>query len=390
MALRRSRWTLGHASSAALAAGLALFSQSARAVSIELKDAGPDRIERQRAAAEGRLPLAGTPDMSQFAARLAEKGLAAGAPVFIRIFKAQSELEVWVEKGSAYVLFATYPVCHWSGTLGPKVRQGDKQSPEGFYTISRRQLHLSGRWPRALNLGYPNAFDRAQTRNGAYILIHGGCSSVGCFAMTNPVISEIYDLTEAALNGGQHFIPIHVFPFRMTTENLDKYKTSEWRDFWLNLKEGYDAFEETHRPPRVSVCENRYFIQSPGPLEPALAGPVGVCGQTAAAIEDVERLEKLVPLPVLRRLWAGARSGSSITASLASQSLTALGGRGVEPGLSLIENFNRPRRWLAGANEGGRSCSPSLPSCRKFIALQDRADGTRRLKTAAKSRGRRG
>ena len=298
MLLRRSHWTLGHASSAALAAGLALFSQSARAVSIELKDAGPDRIERQRAAAEGRLPLAGTPDMSQFAARLAEKGLAAGAPVFIRIFKAQSELEVWVEKGGSYVLFATYPVCHWSGTLGPKVRQGDKQAPEGFYTISRRQLHLSGRWPRALNLGYPNAFDRGQTRNGAHILIHGGCSSVGCFAMTERVQEEIFELAKAAVTAGQEKFHVHIYPFRMTGETLAAQAGHAWTGFWRDLKAGYDSFERTHLPPKVAICEQRYHITDGEPGDIGDAKPVNILrpttvrttvGSAPACLTDAQR-----------------------------------------------------------------------------------------------------
>jgi murein L,D-transpeptidase YafK len=244
----------------------------AHALSIELNDVAPDRIERQRAAADGRLPLAGTPDTTHLEVRLTEQGLRSGAPVLMRIFKAQSELEIWMEKEETFVHFATYPICHWSGTLGPKIREGDRQAPEGFYTISSRQLHRLGRWPRAMNLGFPNAFDRVHDRDGSYILMHGGCSSVGCFAMTNPVISEIYGLAAAALRGGQRYIPVHVFPFRMTEENLAPHAASEWASFWRNLKEGYDSFERTHLPPRIGVCENRYTIEdgaARGASEPA-------------------------------------------------------------------------------------------------------------------------
>ena len=268
------------------------------AVSIELRDDAPDRIERQRAAAIGNLPLPGTPDTAQFAARLAAQGLKPGLPAFLRIFKAQSELEVWMEKDGAYVLFATYPICHWSGTLGPKIREGDKQTPEGFYTITARQLHRLGRWTRALNLGFPNAFDESLKRDGSYILVHGGCSSVGCFAMTNPVIEEIYSLTSAALRAGQRYVPVHVFPFRMTEENIASHKASEWRDFWMNLKEGYDAFERTKRPPYVSVCDGRYRIEemTASPPEAGAPGPLAVCGPTAAALLDSDKSAWLVAL----------------------------------------------------------------------------------------------
>ena len=188
------------------AALLALPVQPATAFRIELKDVAPDRIERQRAEAVGMLPLPGTPNVAQLAERLAEKGLTAGSALFIRVFKIESELEVWMQKGERFELLATYPICHWSGTLGPKVSEGDKQSPEGVYTVTGKQLHMIGRHPRSLNLGFPNALDRQYQRTGSYILIHGGCGSVGCFAMTNPVIEEIFSLSQAALKGGQEEI----------------------------------------------------------------------------------------------------------------------------------------------------------------------------------------
>ncbi len=273
-------------------------SLAAHSVTIELRDDAPDRIERQRAAAIGKLPLPGTPDTGQFANRLAAQGLKSGAPVLLRIFKAQSELEVWMEKDGAYVLFATYPICHWSGTLGPKIREGDKQTPEGFYTITSRQLHRLGRWTRALNLGFPNAFDESLKRDGSYILVHGGCSSVGCFAMTNPVIEEIYTLTSAALRAGQRHVPVHVFPFRMTESNLASHSSSEWNAFWLNLKQGYDAFERTRRPPYVSVCDGRYRVEemNASPPEAGAPGPLAVCGPTAAALLGSDKSAWLVPL----------------------------------------------------------------------------------------------
>ena len=153
-------------------------------------------------------------------ARLSAEGPGAGNPVMIRIFKAESELELWMQKDDRFELFATYSICNWSGKLGPKQHEGDRQAPEGMYAVGMPQIHRKGRWPRSLNIGYPNAFDRAMDRTGSYILVHGGCSSIGCYAMTNPMMEEIYRLSEQALKQGQTRIPVHVFPFRMTETNL--------------------------------------------------------------------------------------------------------------------------------------------------------------------------
>jgi murein L,D-transpeptidase YafK len=284
--LNRRSWARG------VLFGLALLAAAplpAAAVSIELDDVAADRIERQRNAAVGNLPLPGTPDLARLPERLQEAGVDAGAEVLLRVFKASSELELWMRKGDAFVLFATYPICHWSGTLGPKLREGDRQTPEGFYTITSRQLHLAGRWPRSLNLGFPNVLDKAQARHGSFILVHGGCSSTGCFAMTNPVSDEIYSLTAAALRAGQEHVPVHVFPFRMTEENLAAHQQSDWQPFWRNLKDGYDRFETTRRPPRVSVCEGRYHFDDAGPGEVGAESPLAVCAATAAALEALEQ-----------------------------------------------------------------------------------------------------
>jgi murein L,D-transpeptidase YafK len=255
----------------------------AHALTIELKDVAPDRIERQRAFAMGNLPLPGTPDIANLEQRLASKQLKAGDQLFIRIFKAESELEIWMKRGPKFVLLDIYPMCHWSGTIGPKVNEGDKQSPEGFYTVGRKQLHLFGRHPRSLDLGFPNALDQALNRTGSFILIHGGCSSVGCFAMTNTVTAEVYDLTEKALKGGQERVHVHVFPFRMTEANLAGYQNNPWIGFWRNLKQGYDAFEQTRLPPRVGICGKNYTVLRATPGEAGDSGPLAPCGESRAA-----------------------------------------------------------------------------------------------------------
>jgi murein L,D-transpeptidase YafK len=389
-----TRWKFA----ASLGLAVATVATGAQALSIELKDAAPDRIERQRAAAVGRLPLPGTPDVTKTAERLAAKGFANGAPLLLRVFKAESELEVWMEKDGRYELFATYPICHWSGTLGPKQREGDKQTPEGFYTITSRQLHHVGRWPRSLNLGFPNAFDQAMGRSGSYILVHGGCSSVGCFAMTNPVIGEIYGLATAALRGGQRHIPAHVFPFRMTEKNLAKKAKSEWAGFWANLKEGYDSFERTRQPPRVSVCENRYHIQDASPPEAGTPNPLAVCGATVAALRSSDPSAQVVPIespaanpspPASAMLPTPPEASVSLIQASAELSLTA-------QMFELIPNLNPPPLPLATAisrRAGKPPCNLARPSCRKFVALRSgkatrHADARARKASLAASRTR--
>ncbi len=243
-----------------------------------------ERLNRRLAAKEGRLrvPLPGTPDTDTPLSRLAAAGVSLGARVFIRIFKEELELELWVEKGRAYVKFATYPICFWSGKLGPKLREGDRQTPEGFYTITAEQMHFGSRWKRSLDIGYPNAFDRENGRTGSVILLHGGCDSSGCFAMTNSVSLELYDLVSAALRTGMRHVPVHIFPFRMSDENIAARDAGPWSEFWGDLRKGYDSFERTRLPPRISVCRKRYEVGDWTPGEVA-GQAIGVCQEEAAA-----------------------------------------------------------------------------------------------------------
>ena len=229
-------------------------------------------------------------DATDLERRLAEKGASTGTPIMIRIFKHESELEVWAQKGGRFELFNVYPVCNWSGVLGPKLTEGDRQSPEGFYSIGPRQLHRTGRWRRSLDIGYPNTFDRAQGRTGSLILVHGGCTSIGCYAMTNPVMEEIFTLSEAALAKGQERIEVHVFPFRMTRENLTAHAHSPWSGFWSSLKEAYDLFERTRVPPQVSVCNNQYVIGQAPDASTCVSNVSEVSVTTVARLRNIRRV----------------------------------------------------------------------------------------------------
>jgi murein L,D-transpeptidase YafK len=191
---------------------------------------------------------------------LREKGVRRGQPVFIRIFKQSSELELHMRGDEGWILVKTYPVCRWSGGLGPKLREGDGQSPEGFYVVTRRALNPNSSYHLSFNLGFPNAFDRANGRTGSFLMVHGDCLSIGCYAMTDAGIEEIYGLVDAALRAGQAELPVHVFPFRMTAEHLMRHRASPHAAFWANLKEGHDWFEATRRPPLAHVCDKAYVF----------------------------------------------------------------------------------------------------------------------------------
>jgi len=195
-----------------------------------------------------------------------------GDQVFVRIFKQEGQLELWLRKSnSRFALYKTYPICKWSGKLGPKLKEADYQSPEGFYSVSAKQLHPHSNYHRAFNVGYPNAFDRQNGRTGGLVMVHGACKSVGCFAMTDRGIEEIYAFVEAAMRAGQREVQLHIFPFRMTEQAIAREtgkswlafvgaggNHQHWADFWRNLKEGYDIFEQTGEPPVAFACGDHY------------------------------------------------------------------------------------------------------------------------------------
>lgn len=195
---------------------------------------------------------------------LAEKGLKLGEPVFLRSFKEERELELWMlaSGSNTYKHVHTWKIKGLSGKLGPKFAEGDKQSPEGFYRVTLPQfLHKSSNH-LAFNIGYPNAYDRAHQRTGSFIMVHGHTGSIGCLAMTDPYIEEIYPICHAALKkGSQSAFQIHLFPYRMTAKKMQEHEQHQHYDFWLNLKEGYDFFTQNRFPPVVKVANKTYVFE---------------------------------------------------------------------------------------------------------------------------------
>jgi murein L,D-transpeptidase YafK len=198
-------------------------------------------------------------------AALYEKDLRFGDPVFLRACKQERTLEVFVRhRGDGkFKLFRTYRVAAASGTLGPKLREGDSQVPEGFYFVPRSAMNPESCFHLSFNIGYPNAFDRHHQRDGSFIMVHGGRASIGCLAMTDPGIEEIFILCDAAHRTGQPFFRIHIFPFRMTPENLATHRDSPHLPFWLNLRDGHDHFERTGMPPDASVSPDGKYVFAP-------------------------------------------------------------------------------------------------------------------------------
>jgi murein L,D-transpeptidase YafK len=216
---------------------------------------GPDSYE---------IPSRAMKELSpEMVALLQKKDMPKDSPILIRLFKEESELEVWKEDSSGrYALLKVYPICRWSGQIGPKVKEGDRQAPEGFYPITPGLMNPNSSYYLAINTGFPNAFDRANNRHGAFLMIHGDCSSRGCYAMTDEEIGEIYSLARDAFLGGQKEFQLQAYPFRMTPANLARHRNNPNMPFWRMIKEGNDIFEVSHSEPKIDVCGRNYVFDA--------------------------------------------------------------------------------------------------------------------------------
>jgi len=230
---------------------------------------------------------------------LAQKNMPKDSPILVRIFKEESELEVWKQDTTArYELLKVYPICRWSGDLGPKVKEGDRQAPEGFYPITPGLMNPNSSYYLAINTGFPNAYDKANDRHGNFLMIHGDCSSRGCYAMTDEQIGEIYSLAREAFLGGEKEFQVQAYPFRMTPANLARHRNSPSMAFWKMIKEGDDHFLVSHQEPKVDVCERHYVFDAVPPAnstKPLAFNPTGRCPafdtdpQIAQAAMDKQR-----------------------------------------------------------------------------------------------------
>src|ERR1700728_788730 len=206
---------------------------------------------------------ANQPVSPKLIAEMTEKDMDLQSPMLVRLFKQEAELEVWKQDRSGrFALLKTYPICRWSGDLGPKVREGDRQAPEGFYSITPGQMNPQSAYYLSFNTGFPNAYDRALGRSGSQLMVHGDCSSRGCYAMTDEQIAEIYALGRESFFGGQRAFQFQAYPFKMTPVNMAKHRNNPNMPFWKMIKEGYDHFEITKQEPKVDFCEKKYVFDA--------------------------------------------------------------------------------------------------------------------------------
>ena len=290
------------------------------------------------------------------------------SPILMRIFKEESELEVWKEdKNGRFALLHTYPICRWSGELGPKIKQGDRQAPEGFYTITPGQMNPNSQYYLAINTGFPNAYDRANDRTGAALMIHGDCASAGCYAMTDEQIAEIYGLAREAFLGGQKSFQIQAYPFRMTANNLARHRNSPHVAFWRMLKQGYDHFEVTRLEPKIDVCDRHYVFnaQSSGKFSPVERCPAySVPQQIASAVRtkqqrDDSQIAQLVARGLPAVTTTSGQGGMNATFLAA---VRANGGPGsdIRTASGTIPGAVRPPAEIGSGIGGSGICSASL------------------------------
>lgn len=240
--------------------GRALATAVALAVSVALAGCNGDDLSLASNA------KANKPIPEKLVAEMQAKDMDPQSPMLVRLFKQEAELEVWKQNRSGkFALLKTYPICRWSGDLGPKVREGDRQAPEGFYSITPAQMNPQSAYYLSFNMGYPNAFDKALGRTGSQLMVHGDCSSRGCYAMTDEQISDIYALGRESFFGGQRAFQVQAYPFKMTPVNLAKHRNNPNMPFWKMIKEGYDHFEVTRQEPKVDFCENKYVFDAAAP-----------------------------------------------------------------------------------------------------------------------------
>lgn len=278
-------------------------------------------------------PKADAPIPTHLVKKMKELRMAATAPIMVRIYKDENTLEVWKQTGTGrYDLLETYEICKWSGRLGPKFQEGDRQAPEGFYTVNPYQMNPNSDYYLSVNMGYPNRYDRANGRTGSFLMIHGACSSAGCYSMTDERMGEIYALAREAFKGGQQDFQIQAFPFRMTPENMAKHKDDPNFEFWQMLKEGSDHFEITRHPPKVDVCDKQYVFNRLAEDEKAFK-PTAPCPETTMpgnlalaysekVSKDEKVFEEVLKKIAFRDLLAGKKAGTE-TAGVATEAAPA-------------------------------------------------------------------
>ncbi|MGL4559194.1 MAG: L,D-transpeptidase family protein [Afipia sp.] len=265
---------------------------------------------------------ANRPIPDKLLADIETKNMDKASPMLVRLFKQEAELEVWKQdRNGRFALLKTYPICRWSGDLGPKIKEGDRQAPEGFYSITPAQMNPNSGYFLSFNMGYPNAYDKAWGRTGSQLMVHGDCSSRGCYAMTDEQISEIFSLARESFAGGQRSFQVQAYPFRMTAQNMARHRNNPNMPFWKMIKEGNDHFEVTKQEPKVDFCEKKYVFDAEKPAgstrpmafnASAQCPAYQVSPEIAEAVQDKQRQDELKTAQLVSRGTATARSRAGI------------------------------------------------------------------------------
>src|SRR6266567_2682635 len=332
---------------------------------------------------------ANQPVPARLIAEMTAKDMDLQSPILVRLFKQEAELEVWKQDRSGrFALLKTYPICRWSGDLGPKVREGDRQAPEGFYSISPGQMNPQSAYYLSFNTGYPNAFDKALGRSGSQLMVHGDCSSRGCYAMTDEQIAEIYSLGRESFFGGQRAFQLQAYPFKMTPLNMAKHRNNQNMPFWKMIKEGYDHFEVTRQEPKVDFCEKKYVSDATKDLvfDASAKCPAYVIpDEVANAVRDKQQADQAEIAQLVAKGTPVARSNTGIDggmnrvfASKLPDGSTGLSEGGDGQGLSLVALSRAPGTIPSHVNPPrGPVTSPEEPLAASMAPAQAPAAATR-------------
>jgi murein L,D-transpeptidase YafK len=334
----------------------ALVTSVALAASVLLAGCNSDEISLANNA------KANQPVSPKLVADMTAKDMDLNSPMLVRLFKQEAELEVWKQARSGqFALLKTYPICRWSGDLGPKVREGDRQAPEGFYAITPAQMNPQSAYYLSFNIGYPNAFDKALGRSGSQLMVHGDCSSRGCYAMTDEQIAEIYSLGRESFFGGQRAFQVQAYPFKMTPVNMAKHRNNPNMPFWKMIKEGYDHFEVTRQEPKVEFCENKYVFDPAQPPNSSKPLNFNASAKCPAYV---------IPDEIADAVREKQQQDAAETAKLVSKGTpVARLNTGIDGGMNKVFAAKLPGAET-GLSEGGEGQSLSL------LAAYSRAPGT--------------
>jgi murein L,D-transpeptidase YafK len=323
----------------------------ARAIALGAALLGLAACQGGDGASLGDLLGASAPVPPKLVKEIQAKGMGVKSPILVRLFKEESQLEIWKQKTTGeYALLKTYSICAWSGKLGPKRTAGDRQAPEGFYNVTPGQMNPTSQHHLAFNIGYPNQFDRANGGTGEHLMVHGSCNSSGCYAMDDWQMEELYALARESFAGGQRSFQLQAYPFRMTPKNMARHRQSEHYAFWKMMKDGSDHFELTRKPVAVGVCEKRYVF------DPKLDA-----GRTLSPAGACPKAEE--PAPLVAKRVADEAEEEKLLAAMKPSDFAVVSTFAYKPGMPVTaEAYAAEQHRRAGFDRLGKPVAEAKPA----------------------------